>query len=141
MVKAFEDAVFALKPGEISPPVKSDFGWHVIKLTGGHAGADALLRRVRKRRSKATCKRQKVAQKFAAAADQFQNLVYEQADSLAGVGEGARAQGGDDRAFVTRAAGAAARLRQREVRAGAVLARNRLPASATPRRSRSRPTR
>ena len=32
-------------------------------------------------------KRQKAAQKFATSADQFQNLVYEQADSLSGVGK------------------------------------------------------
>jgi peptidyl-prolyl cis-trans isomerase D len=32
-------------------------------------------------------KKQKAAQKFATAADQFQNLVYEQADSLAGTGK------------------------------------------------------
>lgn len=32
MVKPFEDAVVALKPGEISAPVQSQFGWHVIKL-------------------------------------------------------------------------------------------------------------
>jgi len=34
MVKPFEDAVFALKAGEISAPVQSDFGWHVIQAIG-----------------------------------------------------------------------------------------------------------
>ncbi|HXF48595.1 MAG TPA: peptidylprolyl isomerase [Verrucomicrobiae bacterium] len=34
MVPAFDSAVFALKPGELSQPVRTDFGWHVIKLWG-----------------------------------------------------------------------------------------------------------
>ncbi|MBS0215590.1 MAG: SurA N-terminal domain-containing protein [Proteobacteria bacterium] len=32
MVKPFEDALFALKKGDISAPVRSDFGFHVIQL-------------------------------------------------------------------------------------------------------------
>jgi peptidyl-prolyl cis-trans isomerase D len=83
MLKPFEDAVFAAKVGDIVGPVQTDFGFHVIKVTGvtpSHVqGFDEVKGRI-----EAELKRQKAAQKFASAADQFQNLVYEQADSLAG---------------------------------------------------------
>jgi peptidyl-prolyl cis-trans isomerase D len=81
MVKPFEDAVFAAKVGDIIGPVQTDFGYHIIKVTGITPAHIRPLDEV-KGQIESDLKRAKAAQKFATAADQFQNLVYENADSL-----------------------------------------------------------
>jgi peptidyl-prolyl cis-trans isomerase D len=81
MVKAFDDAVAKLKEGEISGLVQSEFGYHIIKLTGIKAGKGKSFDEVRPE-IEAELKRQAAAKKYAEAAESFSNMVYEQADSL-----------------------------------------------------------
>ncbi len=33
MVREFENAAFALEKGQVSQPIKTQFGWHLIKVT------------------------------------------------------------------------------------------------------------
>lgn len=47
MVPAFEEAVFALEVGEISPPVETRFGWHVVTLNDTRDQAAPALEDVR----------------------------------------------------------------------------------------------
>lgn len=81
MVKPFEEAALALKEGEISGIVESDFGFHIIKLTGIHAAKEKPLVEV-KGEIEAELKKAAGSRKFAEAAEAFSNTVYEQADSL-----------------------------------------------------------
>ena len=81
MVKPFEEAVFRLNEGEISDMVESDFGFHIIKVTGIHAAKEKNLDDVRGE-IEAELKKAAGSRKFAEAAEGFSNIVYEQADSL-----------------------------------------------------------
>lgn len=81
MVKPFEDAVFAMKKGDISEVVESDFGFHIIKLTDIKAPKQRSFDELRAS-IEADLKQQQAQSKFAEAAEVFANGVYEQSDSL-----------------------------------------------------------
>ena len=80
MVKPFEDAVFKLGQNEMQV-VESEFGFHVVRLTGIVAAKARSYDEVRKELADELA-RQKGQRRFAEAAETFNNLVYEQSDSL-----------------------------------------------------------
>jgi len=86
MVKPFEDAAFSLKPGEVSDLVESDFGVHIIRLTGIKAAKVKPYEQAREE-IEGELKKQRAGRKFAEGAEVFANLVYEQPDSLKPVAE------------------------------------------------------
>lgn len=86
MVKPFEDAAFALKKGEISDIVSSDFGFHIILLTDVKQPPVPTFETMRPQ-LEADLRKQQAQRQFAELAETFSNGVYEQSDSLSPVAE------------------------------------------------------
>lgn len=76
---AFEDALYALKQDEVSAPVRTEFGWHLIKLLGVQApdvpSFDSL-----KEKLETDLKAQRVEQRFVEATKQLEDAAFESSD-------------------------------------------------------------
>lgn len=81
MVKPFEDAAFAMKKGDISDLVESEFGYHIIQLTDIRAPKVKSFEELRTS-LEADLKQQQAQKLFSEKAEAFSNMVYEQSDSL-----------------------------------------------------------
>lgn len=81
MVKPFDDALFAMKVGDIEGPVETQYGFHVIRLDAIKPGEKTPLEKVRPEIEQ-ELRKAKAGKAFVEAADTLQNTVYEQSDSL-----------------------------------------------------------
>ena len=82
MVKPFEDTAFAMKKeGEISEVIQTEFGFHIIRLTGIQHSSVKPLEAMRAELTEEV-QRQKGQRRFTEVAEAFSNTVYEQPDSL-----------------------------------------------------------
>ncbi len=81
MVKPFESALFALAEGEVSQPVKTQFGWHLIKLHGV-AGGDTQSFDQARLEIEQELKLELAESQIYDLAESLANIGYEQPDSL-----------------------------------------------------------
>jgi peptidyl-prolyl cis-trans isomerase D len=81
MVKPFADAAFEMKQGEIRGPVESEFGQHIIVVTGIKPGAEKTFEQVRGELEREV-RQQQAGTRYAEAAQAFTDMVYEQSESL-----------------------------------------------------------
>jgi peptidyl-prolyl cis-trans isomerase D len=81
MVKAFDDAVFRMRPGEVAGPVESEYGYHIIRLTDVRAGR-APAREEAAAQIEADLKKQIASRQYAELAEKFNNVAFEQSESL-----------------------------------------------------------
>ncbi|RRV26470.1 SurA N-terminal domain-containing protein [Stutzerimonas nitrititolerans] len=76
---AFEDALYALEEGQVSAPVRSEFGWHLIKLLGVQS-PEVPSFEIMKPELERELKAQQVEQRFVEVTKELENLAFESAD-------------------------------------------------------------
>ena len=86
MVPEFDNAVFSGKKGDLVAPVKTQFGYHIIKIVDVKAAQAKPLKEVRGE-IEALYQEQAAIRAFAEDAENFSNMVYEQSESLQPVAE------------------------------------------------------